>query len=159
MKLIPLTQGKVTIVDDDVYEWASKFKWYAQKIGRRFYAARSSPMIAGKRTCIFLHRVIMDCPPELEVNHVKGDGLDNRREKLQVCTTLQNLCAYRRKKVGASSKYRGVTWKYKSWQAQIQINGKSHYLGGFSDEKAAALAYDAKARELFGEHAAPNFPA
>lgn len=65
---------------------------------------------------------------------------------------------------GSKSKFSGV-WQHsakkqgsKTWQAQIKYNGKTHYLGIYLTEEEAARAYDAKARELYGDQARLNFP-
>lgn len=147
---LPLSQGKVAVIDFDDFEKVRDLKWCAVKGGNNFYAAS----YRGKKY-VSLHRIVTDCPPNLEVNHINGDGLDNRRENLQVCTCQQNLAAYCRKKKGASSKYRGVArhTQTKRWQAYC----KNTYLGIFDSEEKAALAYNAEARELgFSEEALNN---
>lgn len=59
MKEIPLTQGKVALVDDDDFEWLSQFKWYAVKFGRTFYAVRQAPRVNGKQRKIWMHREVL----------------------------------------------------------------------------------------------------
>ena len=58
-----------------------------------------------------------------------------------------------------TSKYRGVCWHKptRKWKAEVYYNGKSHYLGVFSDERTAAEAYDAEALEHQGDKAKTNF--
>lgn len=155
---LPLSQGRVAVVDFEDFEKIRGIKWYALKNGRCFYAC-GNIRVGGKRTKISLHRVITGCPPDREVNHINGDGLDNRQENLQICTTQQNQFALIRKKKDASSSYRGVSWftRNRCWRAAIKHNGKVIYLGRFDNEEDAARAYDVKARELFGEFACPNF--
>lgn len=92
------------------------------------------------------------------VDHIDGDPQNNMVTNLRFCTNAENLRnrgSYR----GSSSKYVGVHWHTASgkWQAQITINGKNKHLGLFSDEEAAARAYDAAARKLHGEFARLNF--
>jgi len=60
---------------------------------------------------------------------------------------------------GSSSKYKGVAWHKRrgKWQAYIKIGDKIRHLGVFTDELAAARAYDIAARQHFGEFARPNF--
>lgn len=155
---IPLSQGLVAVIDFDDFEKVRGFKWYAQKMGRCVYAHRNVP-IGDKHTTISLHRFLTGCPPGMEINHINGDGLDNRRENLQIVTHQQNAFAKCQKRKDATSKYRGVTWnkQHNCWQAKIRHCGKDSHLGWFDSEEDAARAYDAKAIELFGEHAAPNF--
>lgn len=155
---LPLSQGKVAVVDFDDFEKVRGLKWHAFKNGGVFYAIRVVRE-NGKQRKVLLHRVITGCPPNLEVNHINGDGLDNRRENLQVCTVQQNAFAHRRKSKAASSKFRGVTWvnSRNHWVANLTHCGKAFHLGYFDSEEDAARAYDTKARELFGVHASPNF--
>jgi len=150
MKEIPLSKGKVALVDDSDYEWLNQWKWhYKHKDG----AVRST-----KATRIYMHRVVTQCPSEYEVDHINHDRLDNRRVNLRVCSHSQNQCNSAKLSSNTSG-YKGVSWHKKvgKWQSKIGHRGKSYYLGLFSDPVDAALAYDAKARETFGEFAACNF--
>jgi hypothetical protein len=167
MKEIQLTQGKVTIVDDDTYEWASQVKWYVQRHHRGakvyYYVARSQYVRSTKAhlPVIYLHRLVLglyrDDP--VEVDHINHDTLDNRACNLRACTTAEN----QRNSVNpkGSSIYRGVCWHKNNhlWQVQININGRRKYLGNFHDEKEAAISYDNAAKVFHGEFAQLNFPA
>lgn len=157
MKTIPLTQGKVALVDDDVYEGVSKFKWCAQKIGRCWYAVRSVRQ-KGRKVTRLLHRDIMQPSLTLQVHHINGDGLDNRRNNLTVGTHQQNGQGFQHARPGKSSQYRGVCWvsRDKAWKAQITASGLVKSLGYFSVEKDAARAYNEAAKRLFGEFAHLN---
>jgi|SRR5690606_5995401 len=153
-KEIPLTQGKVAIVDDEDFEWLSRYRWaYNKRLG---YAQRSIRK-DGKLASLAMHRAIMQPPPGMQVDHINGDRLDNRRCNLRIVTNQQN--SFNRQPQKATSQYKGVGWykPYQKWRAKIKINGKTKHLGYFDDEKEAALAYDRAARELFGEYAKTNF--
>jgi hypothetical protein len=152
-KEIPLTQGKFAIVDDDDYERVSQFKWCYDKKG---YAVRGVT-INGKHTTQSMHRFIMNCPPGYEVDHKNGNGLDNRKENLRICTKAENV----RNNYGRShntSGYKGVYWhkKAKKWAAQLTTKGKNYHLGLYDNKEDAARAYNKKALELFGEFARIN---
>jgi hypothetical protein len=73
--------------------------------------------------------------------------------------TLRAECE-RARKATTSSQYRGVAWANASgaWRARITVRGELRHLGLFSDERAAAVAYDDAAAIAFGERAVLNFP-
>lgn len=155
---IALTQGLHTLVDDCDADWVRQWDWRACRRSRHLvYAFRGD----GHSAPVLLHREIarrtgLD-PTGLHVDHVNGDGLDNRRENLRVATSGQNQHNQRHKSPGKSSRYKGVTWnaQVRKWQARICRAGHHHYLGLFTSEAAAQAAYAAAAVELFGEYAAP----
>ena len=106
-----------------------------------------------------MHRMIMQAPKGVEVDHINGNGLDNRRENLRLATRHEN-CRNARKQQGCSSRYRGVSW-YKTkqrWESRLNFNGRLYHLGYHDDEEDAARIYDNKARELFGDFVTVNFP-
>lgn len=160
MKYLPLSQGLSAIVDDEDYEELNKFKWYAKKHRNTFYVYRNSMKIEGypkRKTGIKLHRVIMSAPKELQVDHKNGNGLDNRKENLRLCTNIQNH--QNRKATERTSKYKGVHWHKATnkWQVQIRVACKRKHLGVFEDEILAAKEYDKEASAHFGEFARLNF--
>jgi len=105
-----------------------------------------------------MHRVILDAPMNMLVDHINGNGLDNRRENLRICTNTENL-RNRGKDRDNTSGYKGVVIKKgeKKFRAQIRVNQKTIHLGSFSTPEEAARAYDDAAREYFGEFAWTNF--
>src|SRR6185503_4146389 len=106
-----------------------------------------------------LHRFIMDAPAGVDVDHINGDPLDNRRENLRLVTARENQ-ANSRKRSRASSQYKGVAWHPVSgkWRAYIAPDRKQQHIGLFSTELDAARAYDERARAIFGAHACLNLP-
>lgn len=156
-KLIPLSKGQFAIVDDEDYDWLTRWKWRIRIKKDRpniFYVIRSA-----KNGPISMHRTILpDIPAGMEIDHINGNPLDNRRSNLRICTHRQNAC--NRKKMSQTSQYKGVTWNKRSskWQAQVMSHQKMFYLGLFTSEFDAAKAYDAAARKHFGEFARLNFP-
>jgi hypothetical protein len=149
LKTIPLTQGKVAIVDDEDYPRLSQFKWYYIQDGQTGYAVR------GRRPRIWMHRVILGIT-DGDTDHQNGNGLDNRKENLRPCNRSQN-CANRRKLHGAASKFKGVYRSGSNWIARLQKRGTGRKsLGTFKTEQEASRAYNQAAKETYGEFALLN---
>ena len=153
-KMIELTWGKYAIVDAEDCDLLSSYKWCAVKKDQTWYAYTLT--IEGKR--LPMHRLIMDEPKGLFVDHRDHNGLNNRKSNLRLCTQSQNNMNIR--PIGKTSRYKGVCWhkRRNKFIARIQIDGKRIHIGCFDDEIDAAKAYDKKAKELFGEFAYLNFP-
>ncbi|AXF52618.1 MAG: HNH endonuclease [Caudoviricetes sp.] len=145
-KLIPLTQGKFTKVDNEDFERLNNYSW-----NYRFsYAANS---ING-----LMHRFIMNCPKDKVVDHINHDTLDNRKCNLRICTQQENSM----NKISISDRtsiYKGVFFANdrNKWRSKISKSGNVINIGYFSSEVEAAKSYDKKAKELFGEFAITNF--
>ena len=156
IKTITLSKGYVALVDDEDYEDASRFKWSACEKGHNVYALRNI-RINGKYHSLYLHRYLMSlsCLGK-HIDHIDGNGLNNRRENLRLCTNTENL--RNQHSSHGSSKYKGVSWhKRKKWMARIRVDGVDIYLGVYEEEEAAARAYDKAAKKHFGEFANLNF--
>jgi hypothetical protein len=155
MKEIPLTQGKVALVDDADYEWLGKMKWYAFRNGkgRIYYAARKK---LGR--VVFMHRDIMGVAGKIEIDHRDSNGLNNQRHNLRVCTHSENMKNIKKYKPSTSG-YKGVNFDKKvgRFRARIRVNLKLISLGYFDDPAEAARVYDKAARQYFGEFANTNF--
>lgn len=153
MKEITLTKGFVALVDDDDYYELSKHSWcYAEG-----YAIRSVKKESGAHTTCKMHILIIGKREGFQVDHINGNGLDNRKSNLRYATQKENSYNSKSNK-GGTSKYKGVRRQRdcKNWRARIQSDGKPIDLGYFSDEKEAAIAYNNAATELHGEYARLN---
>lgn len=156
-KTIPLTRGVATIVDDDVYTWASRHRWMAIPDGETHYAvSRMGKWPSRKMTR--LHREIMQAPDGVQVDHINGNPLDNRRVNLRFATPSENA-RNRGRASNNTSGFKGVNWnkKHGKWLASIMVDGKRLFLGGFTVAEDAARAYDKAARKYHGEFARTNF--
>lgn len=158
MKEIKLTQGKVAIVDENLFDELNKYKWH-YGLG---YARRNIRLENGKRKMIFMHRAIMDTPEGFETDHINGIKLDNRRENLRIVTKELNQHNSKPRKDKSNSRYKGVTF-YKSkrhktgkWTARIQVNNKRITIGYYKTEIEAAKAYNEYARSVYGDYAMLN---
>ncbi|KKK63726.1 hypothetical protein LCGC14_2991400 [marine sediment metagenome] len=157
-KLIPLTQGKYTIVDEKNYDMLSKHTWYAKCECGIWYAVREIRDAEGKRTTQRMHRYILNCPKGKDVDHKNHNGLDNRESNIRICTNSQNQQNQRPCR-GGSSKYKGVSFRKDTnrWTAHIKNGGKLINLGNYGTEIEAAKIYDEVAKKHFREFARTNF--
>jgi len=178
---IPLTQGCFAIVDPQDYPLLSRYKWrLCRTKGKNvLYAERSICLPSGKYSRILMHRQIFEnlllasstknpkprtqnYPRYLSdsyvIDHINGNGLDNRRANLRLATVAQN--AWNSKKRNPRSGYKGVWFAADKglWRASIVCHGRRIHLGYFKDKMAAARAYDAAARKYYKEFARLNFP-
>jgi len=160
MRVIQLTQGKVANVDAEDYDRLNQYNWAAKKCANNWYAQRLVylPRPDGKKgahTSIMMHQEVLG--HRGRVDHRDMNGLNNRKGNLRKSTRSQNL-ANARKRVHASSRYKGVSWdnEAQKWRSRITVSGKTIALGRFEDEKEAAAVYDTAARRYFGEFARTN---
>jgi len=152
MQRIELSQGLFAIIDDEDYASMSNYNWY---FDGRSYAVRSVT-VNGKRVKIWMHREILGV--SCEVDHINGDGLDNRKCNLRPASHMENM-RNRKPNTVSTSKYRGVYWhkQAKKWRARLRTQGLHLSLGLFENEVSAAVAYDNAALRVFGEFARLNF--
>lgn len=156
MALLSTSRGLYAIVDDEQVEALSAFRWRAkpaQKTQSGWYVFRTTPS-----GLVYLHRQILDAPKGTEVDHINGDGLDNRKSNLRLATRSQNN-ANTRFPV-ASTGFRGVhsDRTRRKYRPSIQVNGRA-IIGPRCDLAIeAAIVRDRLAHEHFGEFAILNFP-
>jgi hypothetical protein len=151
--IIPSREKLFTVVDDELYEKINSLRWWLHSKG---YAVC---LINGKRW--YMHRYVMhllniDIPLGLEIDHINGFKLDNRKENLRICTRSSNSMNTGSRKNNKSSKYKGVSYwchgRKKPWRAKL--NNK--YLGYYYTEVEAASAYNKYAKEKYGDYAYLN---
>ena len=153
-KQIQLSQGKVAIVDDGDFEMLSKMgKWNF----RSGYAGKATKSSDGKYKYLSMHRLIMDAPKGFVVDHINGDGLDNRKCNLRICTDSENLKNQGKRKANTSG-YKGVFWhtRMNKWIAKLYSNKKCIHLGYFGCPIEAAKAYNVGALKHHGAFANIN---
>ena len=154
MKRIPLTRNQFALVDDEDFKPLSKYKWFAHNANTNYFYAATN--IDGKT--VLMHRLIMNMHGKnpQQIDHANHDTLDNRKLNLRGCTKQQN--AFNQKMhFDNRSGYKGVTTqKCGKHIVRVTKSRKVYYCGFFVDAKEAALAYNIKAKELFGEYALLN---
>lgn len=164
MKEIPLTSGKVALVDDCYYEWLNQWKWYATKNSRHNWYARNDYNFEGsKKKVNYMHRLIAakhfyveDSAKLWHVDHKDGNGLNNQSYNLRLCSRMYNQA-----NMNISSKnttgYKGVSkLKNGKYRAYISHDGKQISLGIFETSRDAALSYNAAAKYIWNDFARLN---
>jgi hypothetical protein len=155
---IPTSRNLFALVSEEDAGLARSFKWTAKPTGRKSGCFYAFSTVSGKT--VYLHRLIMNPEPGLHVDHINGDGLDNRRENLRVCTQSQNLAC--RPHPANKFGFRGVT----SWGVGSREQFRAHVGSGETRQKGpwrktpedAARDYDEIALRMYGEFARLNFP-
>lgn len=161
MPLIPLTRGLQVQVDEEDFIRFGCFKWYAQKCGKTFYAARRKGPQEG-RALVLLHREILDAPKGIQVDHKDCNSLNCLRSNLRLATHKQNRGNQKKYwKHRSTSQFKGVCFtpqlnQTNPWMAYIGGRPRVH-LGYFPTEKLAAKAYDQAAKARYKEFSNLNF--
>lgn len=158
MNYIPL-QGSVmhALIDESDYEELSQYTWYVQKHGRTYRAFRTEyERKDGKKInqkTIYLSRSILK-PKKGMIDHIDGNGLNNRRSNLRLCTHQQNCCN-RPLRTGSFSGAQGIKWDRtnKRWKAYVSIKKKRLLVGNYIDKREAIVARNVAASFAYGEFA------
>lgn len=148
--LVFLTKGRVAIIDSADAELVLSRNWRVSESNGKWYAC-----LKGPQANHYLHRILMDAPQGMTVDHINGNSLDCRRSNMRVCTKSQNNANMRKHRdnrsgfIGVRLHRSGNTW-------QARFKGK--HLGCYSTAEEAAKAYDEVVKEAHGEFAHLNFP-
>lgn len=157
-KKIKLTQGKYALVDAEDFEWLSQYNWMCRrnrplkyKGNVNFYVYRNTPRNHYVRETVYMHWELLGVK---NVDHINGNGLDNRRANLRVCSKSQNQWN-RRKSHKNYSGYKNVKFdkRRKTYYSGFYVNKKYFYVGSFKTAKTAYNAYIKKVKEIHGEFA------
>lgn len=152
MKL-ELVRGDFALIDDADMALALPHKWYSVGIRHRLYC---QAYIGGRN--VYLHRLLLAPAPGMLVDHINGNGLDNRRGNLRLASFSQNNM--NRAHNGGAGGFRGVYQNPKGgrFYAKLMFKRKNLYGGSYDTPEEAARAYDDLARQHAGEFAVLNFP-
>ena len=151
---ITLTKGYEATIDTADVALVSGKHWYAYACLNTVYAARSC-IRDGVRTSVSLHRTILEVPDGMKVDHVDGNGLNNRRANLRQASHSQNICNQRRRADNRSG-FKGVSPSRRTsrkWMARITVEGQRKRLGYFDTPEEAHAAYVEASRRLHGNFA------
>lgn len=142
MKQIFLTRGKFTIVDDEDFEYLNKFKWHLLLTSSgKMYAKRtiySKNILSSNRIKkdVLLHRVVINYFGKKDIDHIDGNGLNNQKNNLRICSHSTNMrnC---KTPITNTSGCKGVCWHNNRWEARMKVNGKNINFGNFIDKNMA----------------------
>lgn len=151
---INLTKGKFAIINKSDLEKISGIKWHYQEKRKTGYAIRSV-WIDGKQTTQRMHRLIINAKIGEIIDHINGDGLDNRSSNLRIVSHREN-CINRRSK-SKKFGYKGVSKNGRRYLARIGDRNNHRTIGYFETAEAAAKAYDREASLRYGNFAVLNF--
>ena len=155
-------KGSTDVAVCDFTDWlrVKNYKWHINKTASSKYACRTvwlgirnNP----KKISQLMHRFILGKCGDLQIDHIDGNGLNNTKKNIRFVTRAQNQ-ANSMKHVKGTSIYKGVFFdkKRNKWRAAIAKESKFKFIGYYKSEAEAALAYNKKATEVFGEYAKLN---
>lgn len=158
---VPVGENDFAIIDQEDLPILSRHKWHIMRSGKIKYARTTM----GHKE-IVMHRIIMGGPKpgqfKYVIDHIDGNGLNNTKSNLRWVPESHNRQNIHNRSRATTSLFQGVSRATRSaiprWEASIKKNNRKIYLGTFTEERTAALAYDTAARKLFGASALQNFP-
>ncbi len=156
MKRVQLTQGLFTEVDDADFDFVSHWKWRLKRSGDVFYAIRNFRTESGMYTTVRMHVALLSPEKGFEIDHIDGNGLNNQRANLRICTSSQNHMNKGKQKNNTSG-FKGVSASHGKFMATITKGaGISRYIGTYDTAEEAAKAYNEAAKIYHGEFARLN---
>ncbi len=153
---VPLSQGKIALIDNADLSLIEGHSWCTQKTRHHWYAITYVGSGHASRRRLTMHRLLMQSPKGFMIDHIDGNGLNNQRSNLRLATAAQNQS--NKRIVSGASRFKGVFSEKRGrpWRAKIKVDGRQFSLGKFDHEADAARAYDRAALEHFGEFACTN---
>lgn len=143
------------VVDIQAYSKARRGVWYGMipkknRNGIIYAAARVD------KKSVLLHRFLLEPEKTEQVDHIDGDGLNNRLKNLRIASRAHN--SQRARKAPSRSGYIGVYAHKKKFNVRVSKENKTYCLGTYADPRKAARVYDSWVRKNYGKHARLNFP-
>ena len=154
MKKITTAKGENILVDECDFNWLLNYSWHVRKCAGYFYATTKSSR--PKHKTIYMHRLILDAKKGEYVDHIDGNGLNNTRSNIRICTNKQN--SFNQKARGRTSKFKGVSFcsRTKKWIVTMKLEDRTRFFGRFDKEIDAAKKYNEVAAKYHGEFAKLN---
>jgi hypothetical protein len=148
---VPLTKDYEAVIDAADLPLVDCLNWSAD-VDRSVVYAKRTDCSGPRRRTVMMHRVLMGDPSGVEIDHVDGDGLNNRRSNLRWATDQQNAHNRRISSLNTSG-FKGVYWDKArgAWRATITLNCVRRHLGYFDTPEAAHAAYVKASASLHGE--------
>lgn len=136
--------------DLDDYDLIKNYCWFKGENGYIYTTNNENKIIS-------LHRLIMDFPKDIEVDHINRIKFDNKRENLRIATGVQNT-RNQSLRIDNTSGIIGVSYHINAekWRVYISVNDKQIYLGLFTDIEEAIVVRLKAEKEYFGEEFAPQ---
>lgn len=155
-KIFSPIKNKIIIMDYFDYIKYNHLKLYISTKSK--YSSTNYVYLFINKKKIYLHRLITNCTKGLIVDHIDGNGLNNCKSNLRICSYIQN--GHNRKaKKNSLTGFKGV-YKRKdrenNWIARIIVNGKDIYIGSTDTPEKAAAMYNTAAIKYFGDFALLN---
>ena len=145
------SKNEIFIFDKEDYDKIKNYCWSITHNKKGGYVMAYDSNLKKK---IMLHRLIINCPPNMMVDHINHNKADNRKENLRLCNNQQNSMNHKISKRNTSG-YTGVHWSNKSqkWESTLFENGNHHYLGRYDDIEEAVRVRREAELDYFGEFA------
>jgi hypothetical protein len=154
-RIIPLSKGKHAIIDEEDFELISQYKWSATEPDHRrsIYARTNVKGVDGNYYTERMHRLLLGLQKGdgKIVDHVNGNGLDNRKTNLRVSSRSDNAAnvAIHR---GNKSGYKGVSFRKDRclWRTEIRRHGLNVYKSYSKCVHLAGRKYNDNAVRIHG---------
>jgi AP2 domain/HNH endonuclease len=145
------TDGTPFTIDEEDFEFVSSRAWYSNRSRRATYVITVD---RPSKDRVSLHRLLLDAPEGRMVDHIDGNGLNNTRGNLRLCSAFENQ-HNTRLRLNNTSGYKGVDWHRRSgrWRARVRVNHKTHHLGLYDTPEQAAEVARAFREKVHGEFA------
>lgn len=151
---VRLTRGYTAVIDAADVGFVEGFNWHSAVFKGTAYAVRNAPKPCGGQSTLRMHRIITSAQESLVVDHINGDGLDNRRQNLRVVSHALNM---RNQSLRSDNKsgLKGIRWREptQKWNAYINVDGKHYSLGHYATKEEAYAAYIEGSKRFHGEFA------